>query len=419
MIKKALFLFAVLPYVSVVMAQGMSVHRHNYMVDLSDKYKLYSDSLRKIVVNYKGQNDSLNADGAYARLFTPFTFYRSTPDGYLLLGRTPTDIDKTLLYLYLRRPDLVQITEKELASHNHLNEKPAEQSVSTDLVDMVAPEAIEPDAGPVNIIVKKPNFWTFSGDYYMQFLQNYVSENWYKGGQSNYSMVGALTVKANYNNKQKVKWDNTLEFKLGFQTTRDDTLHGLKTSEDLIRYTGKIGLQATRRWYYTLQTIAQTQFMRSYRTNDRRVYSDFMSPFTLNISLGMDYSIDWLKSRLKGSVHLAPLAYNFKYSDRLQLSPRFGIKSNKHQLHDFGSEINMDVTWIIVQNVKWRSRLYFYTTYKRTELEWENYFNFQINKYLSANLMVYPRFDDGVRRDSHHGYWQLKEYSSLGFSISF
>ncbi len=53
------------------------------------------------------------------------------------------------------------------------------------------------------------------GDYYLQFLQNYVSDNWYKGGESNYSMLGSVTMQANYNNKQKVKWENKLEMRLG------------------------------------------------------------------------------------------------------------------------------------------------------------------------------------------------------------
>ena len=46
------------------------------------------------------------------------------------------------------------------------------------------------------------------GEYYLQMLQNYVSSNWYKGGESNYSMVASAIMQANYNNKQKVKFDN-------------------------------------------------------------------------------------------------------------------------------------------------------------------------------------------------------------------
>lgn len=80
-------------------------------------------------------------------------------------------------------------------------------------------------------------------------------------------------------------------------------LRSLKTSDDLIRYTSKLGLQATKRWYYTLQMVAQTQFAHGLKSNDKMVYSDFFSPFNLNLSVGMDYSVDWFKHRLKGSAH--------------------------------------------------------------------------------------------------------------------
>jgi hypothetical protein len=335
---------------------------------------------------------------------------------FLQPGEEPSEVDKALLHVYLNRPDLVKITEHDLSSSGGV-ETTNQVKARPDIVDIIAPKAQEPEEYPVAVVIKKPDFWTFSGDYNMQFLQNYVSSNWYKGGQSNYSVLGALTVEANYNNKQKFRFDNKLELKLGLQTTRDDSLHSFNTSEDLIRYTGKLGLQARHHWYYTLQTIAQTQFMRSYKSNDSKVYSDFFSPFILNISLGMDYNVNWLKQKLTGSIHLAPIAYNFKYVDRLSLSTRYGLDEGKHQLHDFGSEINIDLTYKFATNMKWHSRLYFYTTYERTEMEWENNVVLQINRFLSTNIFVYPRFDDGAEKDDHHGYWQLKEYCSFGFSF--
>lgn len=63
--------------------------------------------------------------------------------------------------------------------------------------------------------------------------------------------------------------------------------------------------------------------------------------------------------------------------------------------------------------------MYGYTTYERAELEWENTFTFQFNKWISTNVFVYPRFDDSRAKDDHHGYLQLKEYASLGFAYSF
>ena len=77
------------------------------------------------------------------------------------------------------------------------------------------------------------------------------------------------------------------------------------------------------------------------------------------------------------------------------------------------------MNWKFSDNIRWKTRLYGYTTYERAELEWENTFTFRFNKWISSNIFVYPRFDDARKRDDHHGYFQYKEYASLGFSYSF
>ena len=283
----------------------------------------------------------------------------------------------------------------------------------------MAPKVFEPETAPSDIVIFKPNFWTFGGDYYLQFLQNYVSDNWYKGGESNYSLLGRVTMMANYNNKQKVKWENKLEMRLGYQTSKGDSVHSLKTSDDLIRYTSKLGLQASRKWYYTIQMVAQTQFAHGYKSNDKKVYSDFFSPFNLNISVGMDYTVDWLNHRLKGSAHLAPLAFNWKYVGREDLATRYGLKEGQHGMTDYGSECIFDLSWQLMENLKWKTRLWAYTTYKRAEIEWENTITFQFNRYISSNIFLYPRFDDGAQRKDDQSYWQFKEFMSIGFSYSF
>lgn len=52
------------------------------------------------------------------------------------------------------------------------------------------------------------------------------------------------------------------------------------------------------------------------------------------------------------------------------------------------------------------------------EAEWENTFTFQFNRYLATKLFLYPRFDDGRKRDDKLGYWMFREYFSVGFSYS-
>ena len=387
-------------------------------------YERYIDSLQTMRQNLANvQTSSINAD--YAPLFLPTTFYKGVSHRIFSYAKTDSisltsQLDEALLNIYLHRPDLVRTTESQLDNIGPALEvnnviKPKNQ----ELTDKVAPKTAEPEYVDANIKIYKPNFWNYSGDYYLQFLQNYVSNNWYKGGESNYSMVGSVTLQANYNNKQKVKWDNKLEMKLGFQTSQSDQIHKLKTSEDMLRYTGKIGFQATKKWYYTAQLIAYTQFMKGYKNNDPFVYSDFINPLNVNLSVGMDYEVSWFNKRLTGNIHLAPAAYNFKYVSRLDLSKRYGLKEGNHTLHDIGSECTIDLLWKMSDMIKWRTRLYGYTTYRRGELDWENTFTFQFNRYISSNLFIFPRFDDGAERDGKYGYWQLKEYASLGFSYSF
>jgi len=354
------------------------------------------------------------------RLFLPLTYYGNVAEKLFTRDRNDNPILSELMHLYLTRPDLVRGTDRMVQQQQtKLDDINAPIHHDPILVEKVPETPVEPTTVPVEVMVKRPNFWTFNGDYALQFLQNYVSGNWYRGGESNYSALASLVMQANYNNKQKVKWENRLELKYGLQSSRSDSLHSFKSTEDLIRLTSKLGLQATKRWYYTVQFIGNTQFSRSYRSNDPKVYSAFAAPLNINLSIGMDYSVDWMNHRLKGNFHLAPLAYNMKYTRMLELTRRLGMEDGRHFLHDFGSEFTVDLEWKMMESLTWKTRLYGYSTYKRTELEWENTFTFRFNRYISSRVFIYPRFDDGVRRDDHYAFWQLKEFASIGFQYSF
>lgn len=375
-----------------------------------------------------GQNTPTASTGQYSPLFLPFTYYGSVAHEALSLDGEPSEMSNALLDMYLRRPDLVQTTDAAL--RNELTTAAEQAEAPTPVLPPPAEEAapIEPEAPKADVEVKKPNFWTFKGDGFLQFLQNYVSGNWYKGGESNYSMLSSLTLEANYNNKSKWKWDNKLEMKLGFQTSPSDSVNKFKANEDLIRLTSKVGLQASKHWYYTLQLLAYTQFTRGLKANDKRTYSDFMSPFNLNVGIGMDYKMEWFNKKLTGTVNISPLAVNYRYVDRTifmngdtqQWFPsRHGLEADRHSLVDLGSQFTVDFTWKMAENISWKSRMYGFTSYKRVEYEWENTFSFQFNKYISSKLFIHPRFDDNRQRDDHHGYWMFKEFLSIGFNYAF
>ena len=275
---------------------------------------------------------------------------------------------------------------------------------------------MEEDLG---IVVRRPNFWTFKTNFSLQFTQNYVSDNWYKGGESHNALLAATVIEANYNNQRRLTFDNKLEMKLGFQTSHNDEKHKYKTNSDLLRLTNKLGYRAVKHWYYTAMLQSWTQFFKGYKANDERVYSDFMSPFESLLSLGMDYQQTTRNNRFKINATLSPLALKLKYVDRSSLVTSFGLDEGKHAKWEYGSNITMNYNWNIVKNISWSGRIYFFTDYSSTQIEWENTFNLAINRYLSTKLFLYPRFDDSRTRKSDQSNFEFYELLSLGLNLNF
>lgn len=402
-------------------------------IDSLNIYKQRQDSLLQFDVASDEEfvdSDSENSDPRFARLFTPLQFYpdlihRSfslSPDE-MYKSDEMQSIDRSMMNVYIYHPQFVKgicrpqmkKARKELVA----SEKKIETAPPVNIV--TTPEATEMGFHPVGLVIKKPNFWKLGGDFYFQTMQNYYSQNWYQGGESNYSILARATLQANYNNKQRLKWDNKLEMQLGLQTSKSDTVHNVKTSTDLLRYTGNLGIQATKKWYYTLQLVASSQFLKGFASNSRNEKSGFLSPLNINVSVGMDYSVNWLNNKLTGNVHLAPFAVNYKYVDHLALANTNGIEEGHHSKTDYGSTFTLNAKWVLSDNITWNTRLYGFTSYERTELQWENTINMKISKVITTSIYIYPRYDDSNigRKDGDFGYFQLKEYTSIGLAYSF
>lgn len=273
------------------------------------------------------------------------------------------------------------------------------------------------DISDFHIHVRRPNFWTLKGSFSMQFMQYYVSDNWYKGGDNHVSMLGAFNMEANYDNKQKFTFNNKLETKLGFQSAASDTHHKFKTNADLLRLTDKVGLQASKHWYYTVMLQSWTQFYKAYNANSDDVTSDFMSPFESVLSLGMDYKLS--KKKVNLTATLSPLAMNLKSCRREELTGRYGIDEGKHIKTNFGSTATINMTLKFCNQVNWVTRLYTFYDYKHLKMEWENTINLKVNKYLSTKLFLYPRFDNSVTKKEGSSYFQFNEYISVGLDVNF
>lgn len=450
--------------------------------NVTDKYLATLDSLRKAYIDWKYQGgDTLSNPYLFQMLAAP-TYYSSAtmqrmngvsaPDSLRQpisaeVEQRMQEINRMLTSVYATQPWLVSGMAPAI-SPEALATSPAADPANSETVPTIealpepkkkpVPEVKEPevflgDMDAFHIKVKRPNFWKVLGNFNLQLQQTYISDNWYKGGQNSYAANGQFTLEANYNNKKKLAWDNKLEARLGFQTAEQYDVMTFRPTNDLLRFTSKLGVQANKHWFYTLAFQAWTQMMqtRNY-TNGKeyRVKSEFMSPFEGVLSLGMDYKLQ--KKRFKTTVNIAPLALNYKHvslsydrhdPDHKWFPSNFGLKQDKHNDWKFGSTLTATASWAICKQISWDGRLYFFTDYKQhgvksvndtnkvfgATVEFENTFTLKINKYLSTRVFLYPRFDTMTPKmkktdkdGNHTGYYsffQFKEFLSFGLDVSF
>ncbi len=383
------------------------------------------------------------------RIIGPATYYRNATGNILAIdwqndadrSHTPTEsddainrrkfnssIDRTLFNLYMNSPQRLRNYEDMIENESLIDATPQRKEEKKELdkvlgnVNEIKDVAEVVDNVDMDIKVTRPNFWKTTCQFSSKFTQNYFSENWYKGSNNNTNMLNTLFMTANYNDQKKITWDNTLELKLGFITTNDDTCHNYLTNNDRIRLWSKFGLKATKDWSYTTTLEATTQFLPSYRSNDRNKYAAFLAPLDVFLSVGMDYKPKF-KNGNTLSVALLPLSYKMRYvgSDDETIH-RATNMVDKDKREDFGGRIEANSQVKIVKNLTWRMRFYAFTSYKYVESELENKLEFRFNKYISSELYTLWRFDDNRPRDLYDdnlGYFQFREYLTFGITYDF
>lgn len=398
-------------------------------------YKAYLDSLVALKQRYENwtyTGDDVLTNPYYYSLFASPTFYAASvhrvlpplENNYRPRGAVDTTlvyVSDALNYVYTHAPWLIVHNETDIEAVPDIREKKPthiKPDISmTRKTGNTVPEQDEDNLFDASaIVVRRPNFWTFKTTIDLKIKQNYTSENWYRGGESNNSWLAQVNFNADYNNKQKITWSNLLETKLGFHSLKNDQYHDFIADADVIRFTSKLGLKATKHWYYTVSWQSWTQFTRGFRSNNDHVYSDFMSPFETNLSIGMEYKQNVTGFNLTAAIQ--PFGYNMKYVDRKGLASANGIDAGKHSKSTYGSNITMRHEWNIAKNISWKSRLYYFTNYERVLVEWEHTFKFSINKYLSTDLSLYPRFDDSVKHEPGDCLLQMQEMLTFGLSLT-
>lgn len=382
--------------------------------------------------------DSLNAvgvqstfDAYYYRLVLPSTLYMGvlrdlmstttahTQDEKLLRLRT---ISRTMARLYTQNPWLVAQTDEDLRNAGELRNDITSNTLTHDgrLSEKVNEVDLSSDVDEnVVVVTRRPKFWKVAANTSLKFTQNYYSDNWFQGGVNTYSGLNTFNISANFNNQRKIIWDNNLSAQLGFQTAKNDTRRAFRPTSNSVRLVTKFGYQAWKKIYYSTQVQMSSQIVPNYNSGTDVCNTDFLSPLDMTVSVGMNFNFNIKK--FTASLVVAPMAYTLRYVDRDALVTNYGIRPGHNSYHRWGPNVTFNGSWPIAKNVSWSTRIYWFSNLSYTSIDWENTFNFKVNRLISATLYVYPKFDDSaIRYKNKNGkYIMLKEWLSLGLDYSF
>ena len=296
------------------------VLKENWLLKLvpvdSVNYKV--DTVSVLYNQYFGMLDYLNDpatperyiayDPDYFRLFVPFTYFYAPMErvsqvnwksqtvdtlpqmtnqllpldtlSFTTKERINQFVDHVMLDAYVNCPQLVVWTENEIESKKVFKDNiEKEASSKQSVIKLFTSESMkyvkEEEPG---VVIHKPNWWVTGGNGSVQFAQNHFSDNWYKGGESTHSLLANVQLYANYNDREKIQWENLLDAKLGFVSSPSDEYHKYLVNNDQLRLYSKLGLQAINKWYYTISTEFKTQFCQAYGANSETLNAAFFAP---------------------------------------------------------------------------------------------------------------------------------------------
>ncbi len=352
-----------------------------------------------------------------------------TPDSSLFAEEVISSNLRDTAYAYVRRnyPEYFRYSERDLPKDMVATSEIKKNTYEPVLIKVENEVSFNDVDAPVKFIPER-RYWTSGFQSAIQFAQNYISPNWHKGGVSALNLTQRQYFTYNYN-KDKIQFTNELEFKTALFTAPKDTLRDYKIGDDVFRIHSNIGYRAFSKWYYTFDATFQTQLFTNYQENTDLKLASFMSPFSINLGIGMKYDlnksfVDNKHKKLTISANLAPLSYTFMYAmDKNVDLGRHGFEKNietgeyERKLSQFGSTINATMNFQFNRNISWYSRFYYFTSYDRMLGEFENRLTMAISRFFSTNVSVNLRYDDAVtKKEEFDSYLQINELLSFGFN---
>jgi len=417
-------------------------YRTEYIKQYSMKaQREYADSIRyrnyRLLSNYNEQviqavNDSVNSS---LRILTnymnaeqlPFWFHNSDRDSVLVflsnsnpsqsrifvkneqndsLGIRVKAVDRNGVRLQI--DDGVTFTRFSQRQKKDISFEPLKIPSSLDKVDK-----------RFNVITP----WVLASNANFGFTQTYLS-NWKKGGKSSLATLLVLKGSANYTST-KTTWENSIEIRNGWLKPADD---GIQKNDDKFEIISKFGIQAYKKWYYSLEVDYETQLFAGYNYPDRSTrISGFMSPAKTLFKLGLDY-----KPSKDLSVFISPLTLKTVFvKDTARVDQtKYGVSEDRKSYWEPGLNTDISYKRNLTTDVSFQTKYKMFMNYaspfSKYDVDWETTFNFKLSTYINMQALIHILYDDNVTfptnrvdgngKTIYEPKWQFKEFITIGFT---
>lgn len=248
-----------------------------------------------------------------------------------------------------------------------------------------------------------------------QITQNYVTDNWYQGGSSSFAALWIAKGQISYI-RDRFTWENFGEWRMGGSTVSADTLHKMNTTDDMFKIYSKANLRIVPKLFTSLSAEIDTRLLPTYKSNSMDLKSAPFAPFRFTAAFGIDY-----KPVKDLSLSFSPISYKVIHIADKRINPTdFGLLEDQYTQHNVGSSVRLEYNWKPVREFALEMKFYTYTNYHDVEIDLEVNADFIINRWLSARLMLHPRYDTSVILEGDkHAKIQFRELLSLGFAHKF
>ena len=212
-------------------------------------------------------------------------------------------------------------------------------------------------------------------------------DNWAGGGNNTFDAMASLLYVHTYA-RNKFNLTYSLDSKYGMNVISGKTFKNI----DYFIFNVNSGWAISKNWSYSASANLRSQWTKGFRSaDDKTMISNFMSPGTLTLGVGLTYKVfNKAQNRTPFVMTINPISGNmvFVLSDTLSKQGMHGVPAGRHQKSSLGSNMRFDTNIPIAKGKLTYINMFSMNTnyHDNTYVEMQNTLQVRATKIFSVNL---------------------------------